>query len=126
MAEQSEIVGTDSLKSDPDLNIFFHCFLFRYRNLILLRAFIPLKNNFPDSQVVTQSHCVYLPSARDQLLCGNWKCVHTQEVMQDLNFPQGQCQHPRTSDFCTSSSPKPVSRRWNAKEIAVQPQRGKY
>lgn len=56
-----------------DLKVVFFCFVFlihyfliRYRNLTLLRAFIPLKNNFPDSQVVTQSGCVHLPSARGQ------------------------------------------------------------
>lgn len=55
--------------SDLKVVFFFfliHCFLIKYRNLTLLRAFIPLKNNFPDSQVVTQSGCVHLPSARRQ------------------------------------------------------------
>lgn len=105
--------------------IFFHCFLFSCRNLIPPTVFIPLKNNFPDSQVVTQSGCVCLPPAKDQLFCGNWKCAHTQEVMQDLSFLWGSASILGLQIAALLPSTKPVSQRWNAKEIAVQPQRGK-
>lgn len=115
----------DSLKYNSDLNLFFHCFLFHYRNLILLRAFLPFKNYFFFSSHDSVSQC--LPS-----LCQGsaslWEletCAYPKSDARS-NFPQGQCPHPKTSDFYTSFFPKPDPWKRNVKEIVVQPQKEKY
>lgn len=92
--------------------------------MTLLRAVISLKNNFHNPQVLTQSASIYLLPARNQIVCGKWNCAHTQEVIQDLNFPPKQCQLLPKASRLQQFFPllKPVTRRWNAEEIAVQPQ----